>query len=178
MKPIVLFGASTLLSLFLIGCEGTSAGHAHEKSAEPRPIELISQNPDPPIGSTKVDTAVASTSNFGSNKLVPIDLSPNERKTKQSKDASSTSKEPRRFYNMPPRTVDSLVATFGAVARLHPEDRALFDRAYSTGKEPNPVLDPKTQRTLPFPYAFPDRYAADIRRLDSIKAADSLKKKH
>lgn len=83
----------------------------------------------------------------------------------------------RKFQKMTIRIVDSLSVTPGAITRLHPEDKALFDRFFSSGKQLTPVWDPKTGKTLPFPYAFPTRYAADIRRLDSIKAADSIRRK-
>jgi hypothetical protein len=37
------------------------------------------------------------------------------------------------------------------------------------GKTLMSINDPKTGEPLPFPYAYPSRYAADIRRLDSLK---------
>lgn len=83
----------------------------------------------------------------------------------------------RKFFRMTIRIVDSLSVTPGAIARLHPEDKVLFDRFFSSGKQLSPIWDYKTGKTLPFPYAFPARYGADIRRLDSIKAADSLRRK-
>lgn len=76
---------------------------------------------------------------------------------------------PRRYYSMSQRIVDSLTVTPGAVAALHPEDQAFFRKRITMGKTLMAINDPKTGEPLPFPYAYPSRYAADIRRLDSIK---------
>jgi hypothetical protein len=176
MKPIVLCGVSFLLCLTMISCEDSSAEQGATQSATKSQDEVAVGIEDTLVGKRLLDTTMTTLPAKDTGKVLPPRLVKTEAQEKKgSTHLPKEPKEPRRFYVMYQRTFDSLMSTEGAVARLHPEDRALYDRKSRSGKLRLPKLDPVTHRPLPFPYSYPDVYGADIRRLDSIKAAEAQK---
>jgi hypothetical protein len=164
VKPRNLFVFNLLVcQLWLLGCNPGSSPtipSQKEETGKSPSISLDSQTLHPPPNATPPkaasDTAVLA------EKQAP----------KQRKENFATS--PNRVLDQKNRNlirlIDSIATIPSGWKRLHPEDQAIFKGIRSRGKILLPILD-KTGKPLPFPYAYPSRYGADIRRLDSLKKA-------
>jgi hypothetical protein len=167
-KPIGLSSASMWLCLSLCSC---SEKVANQPSFNPNSglVDSTGGTQDSLIPTTSIDTPVAVRVRKDPSKVLPT------RPQVTTQNRILPQKDPRKFTRMTERIADSLRATPGAVLRLHPEDYVIFREHTLARKLLSPQKNPQTGEYLSFPYAYPLRYGADIRRLDSIKTAQTIK---
>lgn len=173
MKRVIFLAISITLTVCCFGCTVNDNARQDPVLVPTDEREVISQDTNsPPSDNSRHVFKLPDGPKLPKEPELPAEDSKGKN---QSSQLAGGEKDVRRFTRMTQRIADSLRVTPGAVLRLHPDDSILFRSHILNRPLLSPKRDPQSGGYLPFPYAYPQRYATDIRRLDSIKAVHAPK---